>query len=40
LADSLIYATARRCGATRSTQDQHFKELPGLEEWAKKAATR
>lgn len=28
LADSLIYATARRHGATLWTQDEHFKDLP------------
>ena len=28
LADSLIYATAMRNGATPWTQDEHFKALP------------
>ncbi len=28
LADSLIYAAARRHGATVWTQDEHFKDLP------------
>lgn len=28
LADSLIYATARRHGAILWTQDEHFKDLP------------
>jgi len=30
LADSLIYATAMRNGATLWTQDEHFKALPGV----------
>ena len=30
LADSLIYATALRYGATLWTQDEHFKDLPGV----------
>jgi len=30
LADSLIYATARRYGALLWTQDQHFDGLPGV----------
>ena len=30
LADSLIYATAVRHGATLWTQDEHFKGLPGV----------
>jgi predicted nucleic acid-binding protein len=30
LADSLIYATARRFGATLWTQDEHFSQLPGV----------
>ena len=30
LADSLIYATAQRHGATLWTQDQHFEGLPGV----------
>ncbi|MDP3069234.1 MAG: type II toxin-antitoxin system VapC family toxin [Opitutaceae bacterium] len=40
LADSLIYATALRHGATLWTQDEHFKDLPGVRYLAKKAATR
>ena len=40
LADRLIYATARRHGATLWTQDEHFSDLPGVKDWAKKAATR
>lgn len=30
LADSLIYATAMRNGATLWTQDEQFKALPGV----------
>ncbi len=30
LADSIIYATAQRYGATLWTQDEHFKDLPGV----------
>jgi predicted nucleic acid-binding protein len=30
LTDSLIYATARRFGATLWTQDEHFSQLPGV----------
>lgn len=30
LADSLIYATARRHEATLWTQDEHFKDLPNV----------
>ena len=30
LADSLIYATAMRSEATLWTQDEHFKDLPGV----------
>ena len=30
LADSIIYATALRHGATLWTQDEHFKELPSV----------
>ncbi len=30
MADSLIYATARRHGATLWTQDEHFKDLSGV----------
>ena len=30
LADSLIYATALRHGATLWTQDEHFKDLPNV----------
>ena len=40
LADSLIYAIALRHGATLWTQDEHFKDLPGVKYWAKQAATR
>ncbi len=40
LADSLIYATALRHGATLWTQDEHFKDLPGVRYLAKKAATK
>jgi predicted nucleic acid-binding protein len=37
LADSLIYATARRHGATLWTQDAHFDGLPGVSYFAKPA---
>ncbi len=40
LADSLIYATALRHGATLWTQDEHFKDLPGVRYLAKKAAAK
>ena len=30
LADSIIYATAIRCGAILWTQDEHFKDLPDV----------
>ena len=30
LADSIIYATAQKHGATLWTQDEHFKGLPGV----------
>lgn len=40
LADSLIYATALRHGATLWTQDEHFKDLPGVKYLAKKAAAK
>jgi predicted nucleic acid-binding protein len=30
LADSIIYATAVQCGATLWTQDERFKDLPGV----------
>lgn len=30
LADSIIYATALRCGATLWTQDADFEDLPGV----------
>jgi toxin FitB len=30
LADSIIYATARRWGAMLWTQDEHFKKLPNV----------
>jgi len=36
LADSLIDATALRHGATRWTQDEHFKDLPGVRYLPKK----
>lgn len=39
LADSLIYATALRHGATLWTQDEHFKDLPGVKYLAKKATS-
>ena len=35
LADSLIYATAQRLGATVWTQDEDFKDLPGVKYFAK-----
>lgn len=35
LADSIIYATARSHGATLWTQDEHFKDLPGVRYFAK-----
>jgi predicted nucleic acid-binding protein len=35
MADSLIYATARRHGATLWTQDAHFDGLPGVRYFAK-----
>ena len=35
LADSLIYATARRHGAELWTQDSHFDGLPGVRFFAK-----
>ncbi len=35
LADSLIYATARRHGAQLWTQDRHFDGLPGVRYFAK-----
>lgn len=31
MADSLIWATAQAYGATLWTQDQHFKDLPGVQ---------
>jgi len=37
LADSLIYATAQRHGATVWTQDDDFKNLPGVKYFAKPA---
>jgi predicted nucleic acid-binding protein len=36
LADSLIYATARRAGATLWTQDEDFSTLPGVKYFPKK----
>ena len=38
LADSLIYATAQRLGATVWTQDDDFKGMPGAQYFAKKGA--
>lgn len=38
LADSLIYATAQRHGATLWTQDAHFQDLPGVRYFPKLAA--
>ena len=38
-ADSLIYATALRHGATLWTQDEHFKDLASVKYLAKKSAT-
>ena len=35
LADSLIYATAQRHGATLWTQDEHMEGLPGVRYFAK-----
>lgn len=35
LADSLIYAAAMRRGAILWTQDEHFKDLPGVRYFAK-----
>lgn len=35
LADSIIYATAEKYGATLWTQDEHFKGLPGVQYFAK-----
>ena len=37
LADSLIYATAQRLGATVWTQDDDFQGLPGVQYFAKAA---
>ena len=39
LADSLIYATALRHGATLWTQDEHFKDLPQVKYSPKKPST-
>ncbi len=36
LADSVIYASARACEATLWTQDDHFRDLPGVEYIEKK----
>ena len=38
LADSLIYATAQRLGALVWTQDDDFKDLPGVQYFAKVVA--
>ena len=35
LADSIIYATAQRLGATLWTQDENFKKLPNVRYFAK-----
>jgi predicted nucleic acid-binding protein len=35
LADSIIYATALRYGATLWTQDSHFEKVPGVRYFAK-----
>ena len=35
LADSMIYATAMRHGATLWTQDEHFKDLPNVRYFSK-----
>lgn len=35
LADAIIYATARHCGAKLWTQDAHFKGLPGVKYFPK-----
>ena len=35
LADSIIYATAQKFKATLWTQDEHFKDLPGVRYFAK-----
>ena len=39
LAGSFIYATAQRLGATVWTQDEDFKDLPGVKYFAKAAIT-
>ena len=39
LADSLIYATAMRHGATLWTQDEHFKTLPHVRFFPRNSAT-
>lgn len=39
LADGIIYATARRHGAVLWTQDEHFKELPGVQFFPKPPRT-
>ncbi len=39
LANSIIYATARRQGAELWTQDAHFEGLPGVRYFAKEAKT-
>ncbi|AJP49516.1 twitching motility protein PilT [Rugosibacter aromaticivorans] len=39
MADSLIYATAMRHGATLWTQDEHFKDLPQVRFFPKNPAT-
>lgn len=37
LADSIIYATAQLAGADLWTQDDHFKDLPGVRYFSKTA---
>ncbi len=37
LADSIIYATAMRHGATLWTQDEHFKDLPNVRYFPRQA---
>ena len=39
MADSLIYATAMRHGATLWTQDEHFKALPHVHFFPKNPTT-
>jgi predicted nucleic acid-binding protein len=37
MADSIIYATAQRYNATLWTQDEHFKDMPGVQYTEKSA---